>query len=125
MPPVRILVVDDEPLVQRLLLEVLGKQGHEVEIVDNGDKAIERLNNGEYDIIFLDIKMPGTSGIDIYKQLQKTSESLIKKIIFITGDVMGKDTRSFFETSDAPYITKPFSVTDLNKGMAGILAANS
>jgi len=61
----KILVVDDDTIVQQFLAEILTKEGHEVEIIDNGDGAIEKLGNEDYDIILLDIKLPGKSGIEI------------------------------------------------------------
>ncbi|MFC1928920.1 MEDS domain-containing protein [Chloroflexota bacterium] len=114
----RILVIDDDPTVQEFITAVLTEEGHEIEIVDNGDDAMERLSNEEYDVILLDIKLPGMSGIEIYEQLQKSSKSLTKKVIFITGDVMSVDTMVFIKSSQTSYIAKPFDaeklVTEIN-----------
>jgi CheY-like chemotaxis protein len=103
----RILVVDDDTIVQQFLTDILGEEGHEVEIVENGDGALERISSEEYDVILLDIKLPSMSGIELYRYMQKADESLTRKVLFITGDVMSKDTMDFLAKARAPYITKP------------------
>jgi CheY-like chemotaxis protein len=118
----RVLVVDDEPIVQQYLTEVLGEEGHEVEIVDNGDDAMDKLGSKDYDVILLDIKLPGISGIEIYKHLQKTAKSLARRVVFITGDVMGRETMAFLSRTAAPYITKPFDAEQMKKDIDSILA---
>ncbi len=117
----RVLVVDDDTIVQEFLNEVLSEEGHEVEIVENGDDALERLGSEDYDVILLDIKLPGISGIELYKHLQKKAKSLAGRVIFITGDVMSRDTMGFLSKTRAPYITKPFDAEQLKKDIDRIL----
>ncbi|MFC1986038.1 PAS domain S-box protein [Chloroflexota bacterium] len=121
----RILVVDDEPMVHEFVNAVLTGEGHELEMVDNGDDAIERLGSKDYDVILLDIKLPGKSGIEIYEELQKNDTSITKKIIFITGDVMSANTMDFIQSTRSPYITKPFDTVQLVKGIDRILSQQS
>ena len=121
----RILVVDDDTIVQGFLTAILTEEGHEVEIVDNGDDALERLDSGDYDVILLDVKLPGMSGIELYRYMQKALKSLARKVIFITGDVMSKDTMGFLSRTSAPYITKPFDAEQLKKGVDRILSQQS
>jgi PAS domain S-box-containing protein len=104
----RILVVDDEPSVSQLLKEVLTDEGYEVETVDNGEAALQLIERERYDLILLDIKLPGMSGFDLYHQLERVNNSLRQRIAFITGDVMRTDTRDFLSATKAPYFTKPF-----------------
>ncbi|MFC2046805.1 PAS domain S-box protein, partial [Chloroflexota bacterium] len=118
----RILVVDDDPMVQQFLSSILGEEGHEAEIVDSGDDALKRLRSKDYDVILLDIKLPGMSGIDLYKQLQKKSKSLTRKVLFITGDTLSKDTTAFLSSTRAPHITKPFRIEQLKKEIGQILS---
>ncbi|MFC1939974.1 PAS domain S-box protein [Chloroflexota bacterium] len=117
-----ILVVDDDPTVQKFINAVLREEGHEIEVVDNGNDAMKKLESEEYDVILLDIKLPGMSGIEIYEQLQKSSKSLTKKVIFITGDVMSVDTMVFIKSSQTPYIAKPFDTEKLVKEIDRILS---
>jgi len=117
----RILVVDDDTAVQQFLTTILTKEGHQVEIVENGDDALEKVGSEDYDVILLDIKLPGMSGIEVYKYMQKTVKSLARRVVFITGDTMSKDTMDFLSRTRAPYITKPFDDEQLMKDVDRIL----
>jgi CheY-like chemotaxis protein len=115
-------VVDDEPAVRQLLSEVLTEEGHGVETVDNADDALEMISNRRYGLILLDIKMPGMTGIELYKRIQKIARSLGRRIVFITGDVIGTDTQEFLAKTNAHYINKPFDIKQLKKEVNHILA---
>jgi len=117
--------VDDDTIVQEFLTEILREEGHEVEIVENGDDALDRLGNEDYDVILLDIKLPGMSGIELYEHLQKTAKSLARRVLFITGDTMSQDTIGFLSRTRAPYITKPFDAEQLKKDIARIISQQS
>ncbi len=118
----KILVVDDEPTVRQFLSEMLTDQGHEVETVDNAADALKMIESKGYSHILLDIKLPGVSGIELYKTLKEKGRSLTRKVIFITGDIMGVDTRDFFSKTKARYISKPFDIQQLNKQIRDISA---
>jgi len=118
----RILVVDDEPTNLQYLSDVFTGEGHEVETVDNGGDALEMIEKGSYDLILADIKMPGMSGMELYKRVKKAFPSLAGRVVFITGDVMGADTMDFLTRAKANYITKPFDVKQLKKDIGRILS---
>jgi PAS domain S-box-containing protein len=119
---VKILVVDDEPVIRQFISQVLGEQGHRVETVDNAAAALKMVKAKRYRLILLDIKMPGMSGVDLYKQFQKIAPSLTKRVVFITGDVMGKRTISFLNKTKTPYLMKPFDAKELKAEINRILA---
>ena len=121
----RILVVDDDTIVQEFLTTILTEEGHQVEIVENGDDAQERVDSEDYDVILLDIKLPGMSGIELYRYMQKTAKSLARRVVFITGDTMSTDTVDFLATTRAPYIAKPFDGEQLKKDIDRILSQQS
>jgi DNA-binding response OmpR family regulator len=75
-----------------------------------------------YRLILLDIKMPGMSGVELYKQFQKIAPSITKRVVFITGDVMGKRTISFLNKTKSPYMMKPFDARELRSVINRILA---
>ena len=120
----KILIIDDDLIVQQFLTEMLSEEGHEIEIANNGDDALERLGGKDYNLILLDIKLPGTNGIEIYKHLQKTAKSLANRVIFITGDTT-TGTMTFLNRNEAPYITKPFDTEQLKKIIHSILALST
>lgn len=117
----RILVVDDEPVVCKILSRVLTDEGHQVETADNARDALKRIKNTRYSLILLDIKMPGISGPELYQRLAEISPSLPKRVVFVTGDAMGEDTAAFLSEMKAPYITKPLDVKELRNVINRIL----
>jgi PAS domain S-box-containing protein len=118
----KILVVDDEIVIRQFVSQILTEEGHEVEAVDSAEGALEEVNNKEYQAIMLDIKMPGMSGIELYRHFQKISPPLADKVVFITGDVMGTSTMTFLSKTKAPYIIKPFDATQLKAEINRVLA---
>jgi PAS domain S-box-containing protein len=119
---VKILVIDDELVIRQFVSRVLSEEGHEVEALDNAEDALERIKSKRYRLILLDIKMPGISGIELYKQFQEIAPSLMKRVVFITGDVMGKRTTDFLAKTKVPYIMKPFDAKQLKTEIKRILA---
>ncbi|MGI2335256.1 MAG: PAS domain S-box protein [Dehalogenimonas sp.] len=121
----QILVVDDELTVRAFIKTVLSAAGHIVEECDRPNQVFDRLNSKEFDAILLDIRMPGTSGTEIYKKLGKTHPEMIGRIIFITGDISDNDTRAFLASHDIPYLTKPFTKIELQNKISDILRSKS
>ena len=117
----KILVVDDETCILNFLKRVLTEQGYQVETVDRAHKALERLNSEKYDLILLDIKLPGMSGIELYRRIQAMDPALAQRVMFITGDVMEKTTRDFFAQTKVPHIAKPFNIEQLKRDINSIL----
>jgi PAS domain S-box-containing protein len=118
----KILVVDDEIVIRQFVSQILAEEGHEVEAVDSAEGALEEVNSKEYQAIMLDIKMPGMSGIELYRHFQKISPPLADKVVFITGDVMGTSTMAFLSKTKAPYIIKPFDAKQLKAEINRVLA---
>jgi CheY-like chemotaxis protein len=65
--------------------------------------------------------MPDMSGIELYERIQKIDKSLVSKVVFITGDVLGINTAAFLSKTKAPHIVKPFDTEQLKKDISRIL----
>ncbi|MBN2225216.1 MAG: PAS domain S-box protein [Deltaproteobacteria bacterium] len=115
-----ILIVDDERYIRDLLKEVLSERGHTVKIVSTADDAIQLLEKNKYDAVVIDIKMPGMGGKELYAHFQKKPE-FTKMMLFITGDILGDDTRTFFETTGCRYIEKPFKINTFIRALNDVL----
>ena len=120
----KILAVDDEPLILQLVRQVLTREGYEVETVDNATEALERIKSQRYSLILLDIKMPGMSGTELYRRIQRMARPMARRVLFITGDVIGADTVAFLARTKAPHITKPFDGAQLKRKVNRMLAEN-
>jgi two-component system, OmpR family, KDP operon response regulator KdpE len=106
----RILVVDDDPQIRRVLKVNLSGQGFEVDDAKSGDAALERLREARFDLVLLDINMPGMSGLEICRAIRSSSEIAI--IMLTVRD----DEAVTVEALDAgadDYVTKPFKPSEL------------
>jgi signal transduction histidine kinase/CheY-like chemotaxis protein len=118
----KIMVIDDEQAIRELISQVLTKEGHRVTAVDNAEQALATLQIERYSLILMDMKMPGMSGMELYGRIQSIAESLARRVVFITGDVMGEDTKQFFEGHQVRYITKPFGIQKLKREINSLLS---
>ena len=111
------LVVDDEVDIAHLIKEILELNDFEVDIAHNGKEAMRQLQNNVYSFAVIDIRMPGTiDGMNIYSYCRENSRKLSENILFVTGDIMSSEVKSFFEQNPVDYIQKPFKLKDfLNK----------
>lgn len=105
----RILAVDDEPTNNHLLAEILGSEGYEVLLANNGYEAIGVLEQDKPDLILLDIMMPGIDGFEVCRQIKANDATAEIPIIFLTA-LNDIDTRvRAFEAGGTDFISKPFS----------------
>ncbi|OGN92917.1 MAG: hypothetical protein A2Z75_07370 [Chloroflexi bacterium RBG_13_50_10] len=111
----RILVVDDEQVIRDVVNRVLTGEGYKVETVDNATDALKKIESQRYKLILVDIKMPGMDGVELYKRIQKIARSLARRVVFITGDIMGADTEKFLSETKVAYIDKPFDAEQLSR----------
>ena len=111
----KILVIDDESLITSLLEQILTTEGYEVRVAGKATEALKLIEAEDYTLILLDIKMPEMNGMELYQKLAEIDKSIQQKVIFLTGDILGEDTRDFFSRTGAPYIAKPFISSSLKK----------
>jgi signal transduction histidine kinase/CheY-like chemotaxis protein len=118
----RVLVVEDEPTVARLIGDVLEDEGLLVEVLLDGREALERAARASYDLVICDMKMPGLDGQHLYKSLVSMGNPLRKKFLFVTGDVVAAQTHEFLERHHLPHVAKPFRVEELTEKVRRVLA---
>jgi len=109
----RILVVEDEPVIGSVCQKVLTRQGFAVDVVSDGNKAIDNINDRHYDLCILDLRMPGIDGIQLYKYLAANSPELSQSIVFTTGDVTSNQVSGLLNGSEKVYLEKPFTPKEL------------
>jgi len=111
----RILVVDDEPAIRDLLYEVLTQDGHTVDLPASSRDARDMIRNRGYDCIIMDLRMPDISGQQLYQIVAETDPGLARKVIFVTGDTVRRETREFLEATGNPVFSKPINLGDLRQ----------
>lgn len=108
-----VLVVDDEPKNIQLLGNLLKENGYDVEFALDGEKALEWLDSKQFDLILLDIMMPGIDGYEVCRQIKADISKQHIPIIFITAKVSTDDIVKGFEVGCSDYVTKPFKAPEL------------
>ena len=68
-----------------------------------------------YGLILVDIKMPGMNGVELYKRIQKINKSLARRVVFMTGDIMGAANKEFLSETKVAHIEKPFDAEQLSR----------
>ncbi|MGC2658514.1 MAG: response regulator transcription factor [Bryobacteraceae bacterium] len=106
----RILVVDDEPQIRRVMRTALVANGYEAFEARNGEEALEMLREDNPDLILLDINMPGMGGMSACREIRKVSDAAIIVLSVREGE---NDKIKALDAGADDYITKPFSVNEL------------
>ncbi|MBI5970031.1 MAG: response regulator [Deltaproteobacteria bacterium] len=108
-----VLIVDDEDGVLKSVKDGISSSVAAVETASGGKEAYDALMDNDYDLILLDIKMPGMSGIELYRKLNETKPYLSQRVIFLTGDIENDATASFLKLTGCRYLSKPFGMKEL------------
>ncbi len=121
----RILVLDDEKAIAEMLGEMLGLLGYQIAVCNSGAQALAQLETREFDVILSDFRMPGMDGREFYKAASQKHPALTNRIIFLTGDVVNDETRSFLDSIKAPYLGKPFHLDKVEETVTTLLKRSS
>jgi two-component system response regulator AtoC len=103
----KILIVDDEMLVRNFLAETLQRKGLDVATAENGQKALQHLKEGAFDLVITDMKMPDMTGLDVLKKVKQTSPSTLVIVITAFGSV--ENAVEAMRLGALNYLIKPFS----------------
>src|SRR5262245_36473744 len=106
----RILVVDDDPQIRRVMRVTLTGQGYEVDDAKNGESALEKLRAQRFDLVLLDMNMPGMSGLETCREIRARSEIAV---IILTVRDSEDDKVAALDAGADDYVTKPYNAPEL------------
>lgn len=110
----RILVAEDNPVNQKLIIRMLKELGHNPDSAWNGNEVLQMLEKSSYDLIFMDINMPELDGLETFLMIfEKYPADKRPKIIALTTAAMEGDREKFLEAGMDDYLPKPFRLSDL------------
>jgi DNA-binding response OmpR family regulator len=115
MPAKKILVVDDEPEVRKLMEHFLTERGYEVRIAENGRLGLQALDTFMPDVVLLDMHMPEMDGLETLKHLTARVPSLPVIMVTVNDDVV--TTSRLLELGAADYVPKPFNLDYLEQAI--------
>ena len=119
--PAHILVVEDEPAIQELIALNLEQAGQRAVTADSAEQALDRIREELPDLILLDWMLPGQSGIELAQRLRGDARTKKLPIIMLTARGEEADKLRGLETGADDYITKPFSVRELQARIKAVL----
>ena len=120
IPPSKILLAEDGLANQKLAVGLLTKWGHEVTVANNGREAVEKLADGNFDIVLMDVQMPEMDGLEATRtiRLSEAGSSRHVPIIALTARAMKGDREKCLEAGMDDYVSKPIHKKELNHAMA-------
>lgn len=112
---IRVLLVDDEQSFIEYLGKRLATRGMEVSMVFSGEKAIEAVQGSEHDVVVLDVKMPGLSGVETLRELKRLRPAL--QVIMLTGHASIESGVEGMKLGAFDYLVKPCDIEVLTKAI--------
>jgi two-component system alkaline phosphatase synthesis response regulator PhoP len=107
----RILIVEDEPSIALALEDDLAREGYTTEVVGDGDTAVRRVLSNEFDLILLDVMLPGRDGFDVCREARRAGVGT--PIVMLTARTQEAEKVLGLESGADDYVTKPYSAREL------------
>ncbi len=117
-------MVEDEPGIAKVCARTLNAEGFQVDVAVNGKVALDMWKKKSYDLCLSDIRTPEMNGIELYQHLESEFPEAVNKVIFTTGDVLSSNIKEFLESTNRPYLAKPFTPDELRAIVKTVMGAN-
>lgn len=111
--PLQILVAEDNPINQQLIMHILQRLGYSPELVENGENALHAVCNGTFDMVLMDMQMPEMDGLESTQRIRQLSVSKQPIIIALTANAMQGDREKCIEAGMNDYLSKPIKLDEL------------
>ncbi|MBK8097880.1 MAG: response regulator [Planctomycetes bacterium] len=111
--PLRLLIIDDEPQVRSSIERHARTAGWRTTATDSAESALPLLQTERFDALLCDLRMPGMAGSGLYDHLSRHAPDLLRRLVFVTGDLTSPDAAAFARRCRAPIVSKPFAFADL------------
>jgi len=121
----RILAVDDEPNIVRLIQVNLERQGYQVETASNGTQALAKIRDHRPDLLVSDVMMPEMGGFELLENIRRDNSIADLPVIMLTAKTSEKDIMDGMVRGADMYLTKPFNPIELLQFVKRILAAGN
>ena len=119
----KILVVDDEKDIRASIKMALGNVGCSITAVKGGEEALQLLKKEKFDLILLDLLMPGMSGNEVAERIRKNPGTKNQKLVFLTVVTLGEDGKALIQAfKPLDYIQKPFRLADFRSRIRKLIS---
>ena len=125
-PSARILIVDDTPMNLKVVCGLLKGNRMNIDTAESGAKCIELLGTGEYDLVFLDQRMPNMDGVETLKRLRNKYPAVLEKtpVICLTANVLAEGREMMLREGFTDYLTKPVKLSEMEEMLLKYLPAD-
>lgn len=120
----RVLVVEDNPFNQKVATEILGAAQFQVQCVDNGHGALDLLTHTPFDLVLVDMQMPGMDGCQVTEAIRATQGLEFLPVVMLTADADPETRRAAMAAGASGFLTKPVDPRELLRVLAGHLSAS-
>jgi two-component system, response regulator, stage 0 sporulation protein F len=119
----KVLVVDDEPGICEMYRKGLDRKKFQVEAAHSGEEALQALRNSNYDLVFLDLKMPGMNGVETFREIKKLS---IKALVVISTAYPDSELLSeAMKLGPLTVVLKPFDLNEIQRSVESLVPMTS
>jgi len=119
----KVLIVEDTPAVARLLRQSTSEAGYSPQLEDDGSNALERTRNEPFDLVLLDLMLPGMNGLEVCRQMR--ADGLKTPVLMLTARDSTEDKVAGLDAGADDYIVKPFAVSELLARMRALMRRGS
>jgi CheY-like chemotaxis protein len=116
----RLLVLDDDPSMQKLVGTLLRRAGYRADIVAAGRQAIEKIDENDYAVMLLDLMSPTEGGLTVIKHLRETKPELLDRVVLVTASP--ESVLRGIDKDVAAIVRKPFEAAELMEAISRVLA---
>jgi DNA-binding NtrC family response regulator len=117
-----LLVIEDEASVQAFLRTALERNGYSIVMASSGEEGLQLLQRQEFGGVVSDMRTPGEiDGEDVHRWLKENRPELVKRMLFVTGDIVNEATMQTLRNTGVPCIEKPFRVQELVEAVKGVM----
>jgi len=121
----KVLVVDDDQVIQQLLEVNLELEGYDVKRASNGDEALKLVRSFKPDVVLLDVMMPKLDGREVCRRIKGDPTTADVPVIFLSARAQDMDVNSGLELGASAYVTKPFDPVELLETVQRVLAGET
>ncbi len=108
----RVLLIDDEAAFAENIAETLRLKGYEASVADNGKQGLRAIEENPYDVVILDLRMPGISGLEVLKEI-RTERKGAPEVIILTGNSTVESSLEGLSRGAFNYLAKPIKINEL------------
>jgi len=124
MADVKVVIVDDDKMMRKLLETLLKKEGYQVFIACNGEEGLDRVSEIRPDIVILDVRMPKMDGFEALEALKQDESTKDIPVIMLTSLGLDEDVNRGMSLGAARYLTKPMQSDLLLESLKAVLASD-